>query len=268
MNARASLTPPGTVGGVTADNETPQYRQHRFRRPPGACDIVLVRHGETQAAVPGKPFPLVDGHGDPALFEPDGVEQARRTCERLLANDDDYAAVYVTTLRRTRQTAKVLTDALGIDPIVEPDLREVYLGDWELSGEFRERAAKLDPAFVRMAETERWDSLPGAEPHEEFVTRVRRGIETIAAKHPDEVVVVFTHGGVVGQIMAQATGAPNFAFSATDNCGITHLVVLPEVPEGDTWMRGRWIIRSWNDISHLHPGFTSEPLEPEALGRA
>lgn len=251
-----------------ADEETPQYRQFRFRRPPGACDIVLVRHGETEPAIPGKPFPLVGGHGDPALLEPDGVDQARRVCERLLANGDEYAAVYVTTLRRTVQTAAVLVDALGIEPIVEADLREVHLGDWEITGEFRERAAKGDPAVVEMIETERWDALPGAEPHDDFVTRVRRGIERIAAAHPEETVVVFTHGGVVGQVMAQATGAPNFAFSATDNCGITHLVVLPDSPVGDGWMRGRWIIRSWNDISHLRGGFTSEPLEPEALGSA
>lgn len=229
---------------------------------------MLVRHGETEPAIPGQPFPLVDGHGDPALFEPDGVDQARLTCERLLANDDDFAAVYVTTLRRTRQTAKPLTDALGIDPIVEPDLREVHLGDWELTGEFRERAANGDPAFLEMAETQRWDALPGAEPHDTFVERIRRGIDRIAAKHPDETVVVFTHGGVVGQVMAQATGAPNFAFSATDNCGITHLVVLPDADEGDSWARGRWIIRSWNDVSHLRTGFTSEPIEPEAIGSA
>ncbi|MGH3124386.1 MAG: hypothetical protein ACRDND_25660, partial [Streptosporangiaceae bacterium] len=45
------------------------YRQTRFRPPPGATDILLIRHGESQAAYLEKPFPLVDGHADPDLAE-------------------------------------------------------------------------------------------------------------------------------------------------------------------------------------------------------
>ena len=40
-------------------------RQARFRRPPGSTELFLVRHGESEPAVPGQAFPLVDGHGDP-----------------------------------------------------------------------------------------------------------------------------------------------------------------------------------------------------------
>ena len=53
-----------------------EYRQARFTRPPGATEILLVRHGESRAATPEDPFPLVDGHGDPELH-PNGREQAR-----------------------------------------------------------------------------------------------------------------------------------------------------------------------------------------------
>ena len=52
------------------------YRQPRFQAPPGATELILVRHGESQAAVDGQPFELVDGQGDPALA-PNGREQAR-----------------------------------------------------------------------------------------------------------------------------------------------------------------------------------------------
>ena len=40
-------------------------RQHRFTPPPGATTVLVVRHGESAAEIPGKPFPLRDGHGDP-----------------------------------------------------------------------------------------------------------------------------------------------------------------------------------------------------------
>src|SRR3954469_23582754 len=105
-----------------------EYRQSRFRRPPGATEILLVRHGESEPLVEGRPFPLVDGHGDPALA-PEGEIQAERVGERL--STEPIVAIYVTTLRRTHQTAAPLAARLGLTPIVEPDLREVHLGDWE-----------------------------------------------------------------------------------------------------------------------------------------
>src|SRR4051794_308488 len=99
-----------------ADSDTQtetEYRQGRFRRPPGACEILLVRHGESGPARPGEPFPLVDGQGDPAL-DPVGVEQAKRAADRLIESGQEIAAIYVTTLRRTHQTAAPLASRLGI----------------------------------------------------------------------------------------------------------------------------------------------------------
>lgn len=237
-----------TVGRVTDAPEKKQYRQSRFTRPKGACEIILVRHGESQPADPDKPFPLVDGHGDPPLHVPDGVDQAERACRRLIESGEEWAAVYVTTLQRTRQTAQVLLDHLGVEPLVEADLREVHLGDWE-GGEFRKRAAELDPAVLEMWKQQRWDVLPGAEKAEVFAARVRAGIERIAAAHPDQTVAVFTHGGVIGQIISEATGARGFAFTGSDNCGISHIVVTED----------RWVVRAFNDTGHLANRFTNEP---------
>src|SRR4051794_17323071 len=110
-----------------ADQPT-EYRQHRFRPPTGACEILVVRHGESAPAVPGRPFALADGHGDPELA-PDGRWQAERVGERLAGEAID--AIYVTTLRRTHETAAPLAAHLGITPVVAPDLREVFLGEWE-----------------------------------------------------------------------------------------------------------------------------------------
>ena len=97
-----------------------QYRQHRYAPPPGATEILLVRHGESQPVDPERPFALVDGHGDPPL-DPVGVDQAERLAERLAG--ENIAAVYVTTLRRTVETAAPLAKRLGIVPSVEPELR-------------------------------------------------------------------------------------------------------------------------------------------------
>ena len=228
-------------------NAPREIRQHRFEPAAGACEILLVRHGESAPFVEGQPFPLVDGHADPPLH-PDGHVQAEQVADRLVATGERIAAIYVTTLTRTHQTAAPLAERLGIEPRVEADLREVHLGEWE-GGLLRQKIIDQDPIAVQMYADERWDAIPGAEPTHELEARVRAGIGRIAAAHPDELVVAVVHGGVIGQIMNVAAGTNGFRFNGADNASIHHLVV-----DGD-----RWIIRCFNDTSHLSPRFSTAP---------
>ena len=85
-----------------------------------------------------------------------------------------------------------------------------------------------------------------------FADRVRAGINRIAAAHPDELVVAVVHGGVIGQVLAQATGAHGFAFSGADNASLSHIVVAPD----------RWIVRCYNDTTHLRTKFSTAPEPP------
>lgn len=234
------------MGDVT---NPPEYRQHRFTLPPGATEILLVRHGESAPAREDRPFPLVDGQGDPPLAEI-GQEQAVQVADRLAHEELD--GLYATTLQRTVQTAAPLAERLGITPNIEPGLREVMLGEWE-GGLFRIRVAERDPVAVQMFIQERWDVIPGAESTEAFTDRIRESIERLAAKHTDRRIAVFTHGGVIGQVVAMASGSRPFAFIDADNASITQLVVWGE----------RWLIRRFNDTAHLDPRFTmrSQPLE-------
>ena len=224
------------------------YPQHRFTPPPGATEVVLVRHGESQPAIADRPFELVDGHGDPAL-SPEGREQAVKVCARLAGERID--AIYVSKLRRTTETADALATSLGLTPTVDPDLHEVFLGDWE-GGAFRKHVADGDPIAARMLTEERWDVIPNAEPADAFAGRVRRAISRIAAAHPGQRVAVFAHAGTIGQILAQATGSRPFALGGSDNASISHLVVA-----GD-----RWIVRRFNDTTHLEGDLTVVATPP------
>jgi probable phosphoglycerate mutase len=224
------------------------FRQLRFAPPPGATELLLVRHGESEAAVEGRTFDLVDGHGDPSLSA-EGREQAVKVCARLSGEGVD--AIYVSKLRRTAETAHALADALALPMTVDPDLHEVFLGDWE-GGSFRQKVAEGDPIAVRMINEERWDVIPNAEPAAAFAARLRRAVTRIAAAHPDQRVAVFVHGGVIGQILAHATGSRPFALGGADNASVSHLVVT-----GD-----RWVVRRFNDTTHLEEALTVAPEPP------
>ncbi|HEU5417165.1 MAG TPA: histidine phosphatase family protein [Streptosporangiaceae bacterium] len=246
--------------------EPASFHQHRFVPPPDATELVLVRHGQSAAYVDGQPFPLVAGQGDPPLSEL-GAEQARRVCARLSAEDSaspggpprdppvqsiagpgdarepavpHISAIYVTTLRRTAQTAAPLARQLGLDCQVEAGLREVHLGDWE-GGLYRKMVAAGHPAYRQAAAEERWDAIPGAEPAAEFAARVRDAITRLAAAHPGQRIAAFTHGGVIGQVLALAAGSRPFAFIGADNASISRIVITGDL----------WIVRGFNDTAHL-----------------
>ena len=169
-----------------------RFPQGRFRAPDGACELLLVRHGQSEDAVEGQEFARFQGHADPPLSAL-GREQAQRLASRLVTEHID--AVYVTSLRRTVETAAPLAAVTGHVPVVEYDLREIYLG-----------------------------------------------------AHPDERVLVVVHGGVIGEVLAQASGSRAWAFIGADNASISHVVVTDR----------RWVVRRFNDTTHLDDRLTVE----------
>ena len=217
---------------------TKEYRQPVYRPPEGAADLWLVRHGESMPARPGVDFPLVDGHGDPALH-PQGKAQAERVGERL--KNTAFAELYVTKLTRTHQTAAPLAAHLGMTPKQDPALHEVSLGDWD-GGLYRIKAAEGDPVYQQVIETQDWSAIPNAETRDAFFGRVERGLRRIAAAHANERVAVFVHGGVIGAAMAIATKCAPFAFLGAANGSISRIVIDAQ---------GRMSVRGFNDISHL-----------------
>lgn len=199
--------------------------------------MLLVRHGASADAVEGESFELVEGQGDPPLSE-SGRHQAEQVALRLAQVPFD--GMYASTLRRTQETAAPLVARTGIEPVIDADLREVFLGIWE-GGLLRQKAADNDPTFRDVMREQRWDLVPGAESREVFGGRLRAAVERIVAAHPGGLVVVFSHGAAIGEILAQATSSAPFAFVGADNASISKLVVSED----------RWVVRGYNDIAHL-----------------
>ena len=229
------------------DTAQTEYRQYRFSLPPGATDILLIRHGESQPIRDGVEIPMLNGQSDPPL-DPRGVSEAECVADRLAGQHLD--AIYVSPLQRTHQTAAPLAQRLGLTPRVEPDIREVFLGEWE-GPAFRVHVSEGSPVAQRMFEEERWDVIPGAESSVALAERLRGALGRIAAAHQDKRVAVFAHGGVIGAICALATSSRPFAFVAADNASISHLVI-----SGD-----HWILRRFNDTGHLGTDL-DRPPEP------
>jgi probable phosphoglycerate mutase len=208
--------------------------------PDGAVEVILVRHGSVEHQTfdsSAQSDGVIGGHSDPDLTEL-GRRQATAVAARL--HNVPAQGLFVTPLRRTQQTAAPVATELELEPRVEPDLREVYLGDWEgRLGHHAERENVVRRVFA----LGRWDAIPNAEPMEQFSQRVHDGLERIAdAGGPGGTVVAVVHGGVVAEACRQVTGSRPFAFLNTENGSITRLVRLAG---------GRWELHGFNDVAHL-----------------
>ena len=196
-------------------------------------EVLLIRHGASTR----EPLPRRGLQADPPL-SPVGEREAVRVAERL--RGEDIACIYHSPLQRTTQTAAPLAAALGMTPLVEEDLREVFLGDVD-GLDLRMLVANGNDDVRRALREQRWEHIPGAETHEEFAGRTRSVIQRLAEKHVGSSIAVFTHGGFIGQVLAEATGSTLHAFINADNASITQLAVTPK----------RWTVRGFNDVSHL-----------------
>jgi 2,3-bisphosphoglycerate-dependent phosphoglycerate mutase len=215
------------------------FEQTPYELPPGATEIVMVRHGASAPPIEGIPNPLIGGHSNPALAAA-GKAQAELVAEGL--KNELISAIFCSTLRRTAETAAPLAAATGLEPVEISALREVFLGEYE-GGVYRIKTAEGDPTITAVFVNEAWSEIPGGEPFEEFGPRITGGIEEIVRQTgPEKAAVAVLHGAVIGQLCRQATDSRAFAFVHADNGSVSRLVVQAD---------GRWLLRSFNDISHL-----------------
>jgi probable phosphoglycerate mutase len=217
--------------------------QRALTAPPGAREVLLVRHG---ACDPPPADGLIGGRSDPPLNRR-GIAEAEAAAARLA--EESVAALFATQLRRTAETAAPLAARLGLEPVAVAELGEVYLGEWEGHG-IHERGRRGDPELLRVLREGDWGLIPGAEPRVEFARRVRAGLERVAdAAGEGTVAVAVTHSAVIAEICRQVTGSDPFAFLHNANGSITRLFRLPDE---------RWILVSFNETAHIR----AEPEGP------
>jgi probable phosphoglycerate mutase len=183
--------------------------------------LLLVRHGETSANVEG----IWHGSIDTQLTER-GVRQAERVARHLAKTHPNATAVYASPLIRSRDTARAIALALGLEARVEPDLTEYHLGSLEGTS-YRELTAK-HRLFERMREDP--DHAPGGgESPRQVAERYARALRRIAAAHPGETAIVVAHGGALTLGLALLVdGDVNSWRRAMANCAVSDLLLDPE----------------------------------------
>ncbi len=149
--------------------------------------IYLTRHGQTQWNVEKK----MQGHQDSPLTTL-GVLQA--TWLRDAMSTVDLAALYASTSPRAIMTAEIIRDQRPVKIVTYDALREINMGDWEgrTTSEIQQMDAQsLDLFWHKPAE---YIPTNHGESFYDVQTRAIAVLHEIIARHPDQTVMIVSHG--------------------------------------------------------------------------
>lgn len=202
-------------------------------------DLWLIRHGETD----WNHRRILQGWRDIDL-NAQGVRQADRVAQRMGREGatQPFAAVYSSDLGRAYQTALPIAAQLGLPVTTDANLRERSYG--VLEGLTFEEAGTQHPLdFAAWQQRQPGYPLNGGESLTVFQARVVAALEALAARHPDERIVVVAHGGVLDMAWYHTHGlALNLPRQHTLLNASVNRIGIDD---------GRWDVRHWGDVSHL-----------------
>ena len=197
-------------------------------------EIIIIRHGETEWNSQRR----MQGHSNSELS---AVGRAQIQALGEMMKNVSFDHIYSSDSLRARQTAEAITQYSGHTLQFDQRIREKNLGVFEglTSAEAKER----HPEVYRLFKTEGANYvIDEGESTQQLLERSLEFIEEIRLRHPQERVVMVTHGGVVRVLMKHALGLSIDAPTRflIKNTGIFRLV----------WNEN-WLVSQMGGVSHL-----------------
>ena len=195
----------------------------------------------------------MQGHAEFDLSEA-GRAQAQRLYARFQGNGLLPTYVYSSPQRRAAETAEIVARSWSAPVDFWGELKEHSVGiftglTWD------EISAKYPEVAREFQESRDWDIVEGAEPLRQRRARASRVVEEVLHKHADEdVVVLFTHGGILQHMLSALIGADRTWGLAVHNTAVFDFSLDLErwSLDGDVLLSPTlWRINHFNDASHL-----------------
>ena len=154
-------------------------------------------------------------HGEPAIFgrlngrlpgvglSEKGRAEAAMQAGRLAG--EKIEAVYSSPMQRTRETAEILADQLGLPIRYREDVIEIDYGEW------------TGLTFDQIRQDERWQmwsrsrsiaAVPGGESWRQVQERVVGALFDLQQAHPEGSIAIVSHGDVIRGALLFALGMP------------------------------------------------------------
>jgi len=204
--------------------------------------LYLIRHGENPANIT-KQFShrLVD-----YSLTPKGVLQAQQTGVYFKSRQID--AIYCSPLKRAIETAEIIGQAIGVQPVITEEFREVNVGALEALGGSPENWATHDSIIRAWFEGQPDRMFPEGENYHMLLERMRAGVQQILHEQDGKKSIIVGHGGIFTFTLKDICREVDLAMliaSYGHNCSITEI----EMHTVDGQMDG--VLKRWAAYDHL-----------------
>ena len=196
--------------------------------------IILIRHGLTDWNIERR----WQGHLDVSL-NTQGIAQAKALSQRLVTWP--IQALYSSDLQRAAQTATILGEPLGLQPVLKRSWRERDVGEYQglthenIKIQYPEQFQDMSQGNI---------SPPGGEDNQDLYARAAAAIEELVANHPGKMIAVVTHGAMLHTTILYVLGLPIEEYGRLSLSGNTGISIVEA-------NNGRLRLTRLNDTTHL-----------------
>jgi alpha-ribazole phosphatase len=175
-------------------------------------DIYLIRHGRTNCNLNN----IYAGETDSSLSD-EGIKQINLLKEKL--KNENFDIVYVSPMKRTLETAKIL----GFKGVIDERIREVNFGLFE--GLTFKEIEKKYPKDCKKWEDNYIDfRFPEGEGLTDVYKRTSEFIDDIPQKY--NKVLVITHGGIIKCALCNVFGRADYFYKFTSENGSCSIISI------------------------------------------
>lgn len=160
--------------------------------------IYLIRHGATTLSMEDR----FSGGTDIDLSD-EGRWQAQCLARRLA--DDNITAFYCSPMRRTVETATIISEPYQMRPIEIDGLREIHHGHWETM-QRGEVETKFPEEYAAWQEDPFTFAPEGGESGLMVMARALPVIREIVIKHTNQTVAIISHKATIRLILSSLLG--------------------------------------------------------------
>jgi broad specificity phosphatase PhoE len=205
--------------------------------------IYMIRHGENPANITHEfSYKRVD-----YSLTSKGILQAQQTGEYF--KDKQIDEIYASPLKRTRETASYIAQALDLPVTIMEQFREINVGSLEGQPPTDENWELHNRIIREWASGEKDLSFPNGENYYQLLERLRDGLKAVTEHKVGKRIVIVAHGGIITHPLRDI--CPNQDLSAAAkrgnyNCSITQI----ELSTANGQLQGK--LQMWASATHLH----------------
>lgn len=181
--------------------------------------VLLLRHGHVAGIVPKR----FRGRLDIPLSE-EGRAQAL-SAANYIARYYEPEVVYTSPLQRCRDSAIALTMKLSLPaPVVASGITDIDYGAWQ--GRLAAEVEAAEPQrYALWRDSPQSINFPGGESLEIVAARSTNELATLASRHEDRCIAVYSHDSVIRVLLLRALGAAfdHYHRIEVDPCSLSEL---------------------------------------------